>query len=135
MKKVLVPVTVHTSPEQMRHAVEDAIAIYRKEDAVQIHLLCVQLPVSRHVSDCFAPGEMRELQAQAASEGGAGPRHLHWGRCTVSQPYGDRAQCRNHRFLPREVRCNLILMGEAVQAGMANRLFGNLASQCRVIGC
>jgi hypothetical protein len=68
MKKVLVPVTVHTSPEQMRHAVEEAIAIYRKEDGVQIHLLCVQLPMTRHVSDCFAPGEMRELQAQAARE-------------------------------------------------------------------
>ena len=68
MKKLLVPVTVHTSPEQMRHAVEQAIAIYRQEDGVQIHLLSVQLPVSRHVSDCFAPGEMRELHAQAARE-------------------------------------------------------------------
>jgi nucleotide-binding universal stress UspA family protein len=146
MKKVLVPVTVHTSPEQMRHAVEEAIAIYRKEDAVQIHLLSVQLPVSRHVSDCFAPGEMRELHAQAAGEDLAPARaafsaagvpflsHMETGRSaeTIAS-------------FAREIRCDRILMGEAVHTGIANKLFGNLASQvqhllglsseCRVIGC
>ena len=146
MKKVLVPVTVHTSAEQMRHAVEEAIAIYRKEDGVQIHLLSVQLPVSRHVSDCFAPGEMHGLHAQAAKEDLAPARaaftaanvpvlsHMETGRSAETIA-----------AFAREIRCDRILMGEAAQAGMANKLFGNLASQvqhllglssrCRVIAC
>ena len=146
MKKVLVPITVHTSPEQMRHAVEEAIAVYRNEDAVQIHLLSVQLPVSRHVSDCFAPGEMRDLHAQAAREDLAPARaaftaagvpflsHMETGRSAETIA-----------AFAREVRCDRILMGEAVQPGIASKLFGNLASQvqhllglsseCRVIGC
>ncbi len=146
MKKVLVPVTVHTSAEQIRHEVEEAIAIYRKEDGVQIHLLSVQLPLSRHVSDCFAPGEMHALHAQAAKEDLAPARasftaanvpvlsHMETGRSAETIA-----------AFAREIRCDRILMGEAAQAGMANRLFGNLASQvqdllglaseCRVIGC
>ena len=146
MKKVLVPVTVHTSAEQIRHAVEEAIAIYRKEDGVQIHLLSVQLPLSRHVSDCFAPGEMHALHAQAAKDDLAPVRaafiaanvpvlsHMQTGRSAETIA-----------AFAREIRCDRILMGGAAQAGMANRLFGNLASQvqhllglgseCRVIGC
>ena len=146
MKKVLVPVTVHTSAEQMRHAVEEAIAIYRKEDSVQIHLLSVQLPLSRHVSDCFAPGEMQEMHVQAAKEDLAPARaaftaanvpvlsHMETGRSAETIA-----------AFAREIRCDRILMGEAAQAGMANKLFGNLASQvqhllglssrCRVIAC
>jgi len=146
MKKVLVPVTVHTSPEQMRHAVEEAIAIFRKEDGVQIHLLSVQLPVSRHVADCFAPGEMQALHAQAAREDLA-PARAAFAAANV--PFLSHTEtgrsAETIASFAREVRCDRILMGEAAQTGMANKLFGNLASQvqhllglsseCRVIGC
>ena len=146
MKKVLVPVTVHTSPEQMRHAVEEAIAIYRKEDGVQIHLLSVQLPVSRHVSDCFAPGEMQELHAQAAKEDLAPARNAFTAANVPFLSHMETGRsAETIASFAREIRCDRILMGEAAQTGMANRLFGNLASQvqhllglsseCRVIGC
>lgn len=146
MKKVVVPVTVHTTAQQMQHAVAEAIGIYRSEDSVQIHLLSVQLPLSRHVSDCSAPGEMQELHALAAKQSLASARaafavagvpflsHMETGRSAETiAAFG------------QEILCARILMGQTPSTGIGDRLFGNLASQvqhllglgsgCRVTGC
>ena len=146
MKKVLVPVTVHSTAQQMRHAVAEAIRIYRIEDSVQIHLLSVQLPLSRHVSDCFAPGEMQALHALAAKQDLAPARaaftaanvpflsHMETGRSAETIA-----------AFAQEIRCTRIVMGQAPPGGITDRLFGNLASQVqhllgmesgyRVTGC
>ena len=146
MKKVLVPVTLHTTAQQMHYAVAEAIGIYRTEDSVQIHLLSVQLPLSRHVSDCFPPGEMQELHALAAKLDLAPARaafaaagvpflsHMEIGRSAETIA-----------AFAQEIRCARILMGQAPPSRIANRLFGNLASQVqhllgveseyRVMGC
>jgi nucleotide-binding universal stress UspA family protein len=146
MKKILVPVTVHTTAQQMQHAVAEAISIYCAEDSLQIHLLSVQLPVSRHVSDYFAPGEMQELHALAAKQDLATAKvafaaagvpflsHIEIGRSAETIA-----------AFAQEIRCTRILMGQATATGIADRLFGNLASQvqhllglgseCRVTGC
>src|SRR5690606_35930989 len=68
MKKILVPVCVHTGREQIEAAAREAATIYRNEESVQVHLLSVQVPLSRHVSDCFELGELREIQRAAGRE-------------------------------------------------------------------
>lgn len=132
MKKVLVPITLHTSAEQMRHAVAEAIGIYLSEDAVQVHLLSVQRPFSRHVSDLFEPGELGEIRVQAAKEELASARaafraagvphltHLEtgWTGDTIA------------RFA-REIRADRIIMKRPRQQGYAGMVLLACASQLR----
>lgn len=132
MKKVLVPITLHTTTEQMRHAVAEAIRMYFSEESIQIHLLSVQRPYSRHVSDMFDPGELGELRAHAAKEELASARsafraanvphltHLEtgWTAETIA------------RFA-REIRVDRIVMQRPRQRGYAETVFRALASELR----
>ncbi len=132
MKKVLVPITLHTSAEQVRHAVAEAIGIYLSEDAVQVHLLSVQRPFSRHVSDLFEPGELGEIRVQAAKDDLASARaalraagvphltHLEtgWSGDTIA------------RFA-REIRADRIIMKRPRQQGYAGTVLLAFASQLR----
>lgn len=132
MKKVLVPITLHTTAEQMRHAVAEAIGMYLNEESVQIHLLSVQRPFSRHVSDLFAPGCLGAIRAEAAKEElaparaafrAAGVPHLThvetgWTTATIA------------RFA-REIRADRIIIRQAAPKGYAGTVFVALAGQLR----
>lgn len=132
MKKVLVPVTLHTTAEQLRQAVAEAIRMYFSEESVQIHLLSVQRPYSRHVSDMFEPGELGELRAHAAKEELAPARaafraagvphltHLETGRSAETIA----------RFA-REIRVDRIVMSRPRQKGYAETVLLAFASELR----
>jgi nucleotide-binding universal stress UspA family protein len=145
MRKVLLPISIHMSLSQIHNAAAQAIAIYRSEDSVQLHLLSVQVPVSRHVSDFFEPGELRQIHRDAglaelapakAALDAAGVlylTHIEVGRTAETIA----------RFAT-EIRCDRIVMGQESGSGLAHKLFGTLASEvrhlvgsggaCRVIG-
>lgn len=132
MKKVLVPITLQTTAEQMRHAVAEAIGMYLDEESVQIHLLSVQRPFSRHVSDLFAPGELGAIRAEAAKAELAPARaafraagvpyltHLEtgWSTATIT------------RFA-REIRADRIILRQPAPRGYAGMAFIALAGQLR----
>lgn len=132
MKKVLVPVTLHTTAAQLRHAVAEAIRMYFSEESIQIHLLSVQRPFSRHVSDMFAPGELGELRAHAAKQELASARsafraagvphltHLETGRSAETIV----------RFA-REIRVDRIVMSRPRETGYAGTALLALASELR----
>jgi len=145
MRKILVPISIHMSPAQIQNAAAQAIAIYRSEESVQLHLLSVQVPVSRHVADFFAPGELRQIHQDAGMAELASAKaaldaagvlyltHIEVGRTAETIA----------RFAS-EIRCDRIVMGHDSESGIAQQLFGTLASEvrhlvgpgdaCRVIG-
>lgn len=131
MKKVLVPLNIHTSAAQMQNAVAEAIAIYRAQP-VQVHLLSVQAPVSRHVSGFFASGELRQIHLESGMEELAPARsaldaagvpyevHVHVGRSAETIVR-----------VAQELGCDRILMGRTDETGFAEKLFGTVANQVR----
>lgn len=145
MKKVLLPISIHMSLSQIQNAAAQAIAIYRSEDAVQLHVLSVQVPVSLHVSEFFEPGELRQIHRSAGMADLAPAKavldaagvlyltHIEVGRTAETIA----------RFAT-EIRCDRIVMGQESGSGIARKLFGTLASEvrhlvgpggaCRVIG-
>lgn len=130
MRKVLVPIST-LSRAQMQSALTDVISLYR-QGPVQVHLLSIQIPVSRHVSDFFGSSELRAIHlesgmeelapAKAALDAAGVPytAHVHVGRSadTIVR-------------VVREVGCDRIVMGQAEQAGFSEKLFGTLANQVR----
>lgn len=145
MRKLLVPVSIHSRPAQLCSAVAEAIAIYRREQSVQIHLLSVQTPVSQHVAEFFGSAELRQIHREAANEELA-PLAAELRKANV--PFLTHIEIgRTAETIVRfatEIRCDRIIMGRAPQASVAERLFGTLASEvrnllgnagsCRVIG-
>lgn len=145
MKKILVPICIHTGAEQIRTAAAEAAAIYRNEDSVQIHLLSVQAPLSRHVSDFFESGELRQIHIAAGREELAPAKAI---LDAAGVPYLTHVEIgRSAETIVRfatDIRCDRIVIGTTAHAGFAERLFGTLASevrhlldgagQCRVVG-
>ncbi|WP_151637567.1 universal stress protein [Noviherbaspirillum aerium] len=145
MKKILVPVSIHSSPAQLRSAAAEAIAIYYGETSVQVHLLSVQVPLSLHVAEFFDCGELRQIHLDAGKAELA-PVAAALDKADV--PYLTHIETgRTAETIVRfatETKCDRIIMGKAPQAGFAEKLFGTLASEvrhllgrsgsCRVIG-
>lgn len=145
MKKLLVPVGIHSRPAQVCSVVAEAIAIYRREQSVQIHLLSVQAPVSLHIAEFFASAELQQIHQDAGKEELA-PLAAELRRANV--PFLTHVEIgRTAETIVRlatEIGCERIIMGRAPQAGVAEKLFGTLASEvrnllgnagsCRVIG-
>lgn len=145
MKKILVPICIHTGLEQIRSAAAEAAAIYRREDSVQIHLLSIQVPLSRHVSDFFEEGELRQIHIES------GRAELRPARAVLDAagvPYLTHVEIGRTAetivSFATDIRCDRIVIGQGPQTGFADKLFGTLASEvrhllggaapCRVVG-
>jgi nucleotide-binding universal stress UspA family protein len=132
LKQVLIPVTLHTTERQLQSALAEAIAIYRMEPTVRVHLLNVQVPVSRHVSDFFDSAELRQIHMDAGLEELAEAREL---LDAAAVPYKMHIEIgRTAETIVRvaqEFGCSKILMGHATQPGFPEKLFGTLVSQVR----
>ena len=132
LKQVLIPVTLHTTDAQLRSALAEAIATYRMEPAVRVHLLNVQVPVSRHVSDFFDPSELRQIHLETGMEELAGAREL---LDAAAVPYKVHIEIGRTAEtivrVAREFQCSSILMGRTVRSDFPEKLFGTVASQVR----
>lgn len=145
MKKVLVPVSIHSCPARLRSAAAQAVAIYYGEPSVQIHLLSVQVPVSQHVAESFRSGELRQIHLDA---GKVELMPLTEELAKAEVPFLTHIEIgRTAETIVRfatETRCDRIIMGGSPAASFAEKLFGTLASEvrhllgtaggCRVIG-
>lgn len=134
LKQVLIPVTLHTTARQLQSALAEAIVIYRKEPHVRVHLLNVQVPVSRHVSDFFDAGELRRIHLETGMEELAEARQL---LDAAAVPYKIHIEIgRTAETIVRvaqEFRCNWILMGHTPSYGMPGKLFGTVIGQVRYL--
>ncbi|OWW19217.1 universal stress protein [Noviherbaspirillum denitrificans] len=132
LKQVLIPVTLHTTARQLQSALAEAIVIYRSEPDVRVHLLNVQVPVSRHVSDFFDPAELRQIHLDTGMEELAEARQL---LDAAEVPYKTHVEIgRTAETIVRvaqEFRCTRILMGHTTPSGLPGKLFGSLISQVR----
>lgn len=132
MKKILVPVCIHTKADEVRRAADEAIAIYRSEEAVQIHLLSVQVPLTQHVADYFDAGELRQIhmtsgkaelapvKAWLTAAGTPCLTHVEIGRSapTIVQ-------------FATDIRCDRIVIGKARKKGWTETVCGTLADEIR----
>jgi nucleotide-binding universal stress UspA family protein len=130
MRKMLVPINA-ASGARTQATLAEVIALYRDEPA-QIHLLNVQIPVSRHVSDFFKSGELHAIHLEAGME------ELAPAKATLDAagvPYtahikvGHSAQTIVQTA--QELGCDQIVMGGTPQTGFAEKMFGTLANQVR----
>ena len=130
MRKILVPIGADSNA-RMQSALAEVIALYR-EEPMQIHLLNVQIPVSRHVSEFFHNGELHAIHLEAGREELAPARAV---LDAAGIPYiahieiGRSAETIVHTA--RELGCDRIVMGRSAQAGFAEKMFGTLANQVR----
>lgn len=145
LKQVLIPVTLHTTERQLQSALAEAIVIYRMEPDVRLHLLNVQVPVSRHVSDFFDGAELRRIHMETGMDELTEARTL---LDAAAVPYKVHIEIgRTAETIVRiaqEFNCSKILMGHATQSGLPEKLFGTVvnqvrhllrpASNCQVIG-
>jgi len=132
MKKILVPICIHSSPSAIRSAAEEAIAIYRSEDSVQIHLLSVQVPLSRHVADFFDGGELRSIHIESGKAELAPVKALLAGAgvpCLTHVEIGRTAETIVQ--FATDIRCDRIVVGQTTQRGWAERICGTLADEIR----
>lgn len=132
LNQLLIPVTLHTTEAQLRSALAEAIALYRMEPAVRIHLLNVQVPVSRHVADFFSSAELRRLHTETGTEALAAAREL---LDAAQVPYKIHIEIgRTAETIVRiaqEFHCGKILMGHAARPDFPEKLFGTLPNQVR----
>lgn len=132
MKVVLVPVTIHTSAEQLKSALCKAIELYRRETA-RIHLLSVQPTMSSHVSECLPAGELYRILVEAAQEALLPATEV---LAAADVPFYTHIEIGRSAEaivrISRAFQCDSILMGGQVAPdGIAQKLFGSLASQVR----
>jgi nucleotide-binding universal stress UspA family protein len=132
LKQVLIPVTLYTDETQLQSALAEAIVIHRMEPDVRLHLLNVQVPVSRHVSDFFDSAELRQIHMEAGLEELAEARQV---LDAAAVPYKMHIEIgRTAETIVRiaeEFQCSKILMGHATRPGFPEKLFGTLAGQVR----
>jgi nucleotide-binding universal stress UspA family protein len=132
LTQVLIPVSVHTTEAQLQSALAEAITIVRIEPAVRVHLLSVQVPVSRHVSDFFDSGELRQIHLETGMQDLAPATEL---LDAAGVPYKIHVEIgRTAETIVRvaqEFHCGRILMGRAGKPDFPEKLFGTLASQVR----
>lgn len=129
MRKMLVPISANSARTQA--TLDEVISLYRDEPAL-IHLLNVQIPVSRHVSDFFKSGELHAIHLEAGMEEMA-PAKAALDAAGV--PY--KAHIRVGRSAEtivqtaQELSCDRIVMGRPAQSNFAEKMFGTLENQVR----
>ncbi len=130
MTVLLIPVDPD-HPAHTRVAVERAAALCAAAPQA-VHLLSVQPPVSAHVGQFFAPGELHAFHEEAGQEELApvGAQLSAAGvPFTAHVRVGRRAE--TIARLAGELHCDTIVMGPDEPAGLTGRLFGTVAEQVR----
>lgn len=130
MDKILIPVD-DRSEARTRHAVAEAVAIYRLAP-VDIHLLNVQPLVSGHVAMFFLGGSLRQMQLDAGEQVLGVARALFEAAgvpCQGTVVIGHSAESIARRA--QELGCGRIVMGYDDSRRLADRVLGGLAPQVR----
>lgn len=132
MRVVLVPVTIHTGQQELMNALCKAIDLYRRE-AARIHLLSVQPVFSAHVSECLPAGELHQIQKEAAQDALRPAKEI---LAAAEVPFYTHVEIGRSAQtivrISRTFQCDSILMGgQPAPDGVAQKLFGSLASQVR----
>ncbi len=132
MKVVLVPVTIHTTAEQLQAALCKATELYHREGA-RLHLLSVQPMLSIQVSSLLSASEVNRFQMEQGEEALKAAKEV-LKRAGI--PFYTHVEIgRSAETIVRISRtfyCDAILMGNQTGAGgVTQKLFGSLATQVR----
>jgi len=121
------------NPARNGTAVAEAISIYSQE-TVDVHLLSVQAPVSRHVAMFFGSDELHQLQCNAGAEDlAAAQAQLAAAGVPFSSTVRIGRSAETIARTARELGCDRILMGQDMTGSLADRMFGSLPHQVRQI--
>ncbi len=132
MNVILVPVTIHTTAEQLKAALGKAIDLYQLE-GVRIHLLSVQPRLSVRVAELLPEENVRQYQIEEGQDSLKAARKV---LTAADVPFYTHVEIGRSAEtivrISRAFHCDLILMGDqSGSGGIAQRLFGSLASQVR----